>query len=783
MSLPSGTRLGPYEILASLGSGGMGEVYRAKDARLGREVAIKVLPERMANDAEALERFEREAKAIAALSHPNILAIHDVGRDQGIAYIVTELLEGETLRTRLGRAALPWRKAVEIAIAVTEGLSAAHAKGIVHRDLKPENIFVTSNGHVKILDFGLARQTALVSVQDRSSVPTETRAGMVMGTVGYMSPEQVRGERADAPTDIFALGCVLYEMVAAERAFAGQTASDALAAILKDDPPPLADLGKRTPPELDQIISRCLEKNPRERFHSAHDLTFALRDILSRSTSTSAPAVAIRPGVRARYWIAAIAVLFVLAAAAYWLKRRPEAINSLAVVPFVNASANADAEYLSDGISESLINSLSQIPKLRVTARSVVFRHKGKDVDPQKLGRDLNVRAVLTGRVQQRGDTLIIQAELTDVAEGTQLWGQHYDRKMTDVLAVQDEIAKEISDKLRLKLTGEEQERLTRRYTENAEAYQAYLRGRFYAYKYSRDGLNKAIEQFGRATELEPNYALAYAGLAEAYLTGLGSGLSPREGLPKAKEAALRAISIDERLPEARVSLALVHFYAEWDWAGSQREVKRALEINPNLSQAHDWYGFTSALLGRFPEAIQELKKTIQLEPLSPAFNTDLADVYRLARQFDRAIELHRAALEIDPNFAIGHMLLGATYAMKGDFAAAIPEYQKARALNDYPQILSFLGHSYAALGKKAEAQSILKDLTGFSRTGQYVSGSDFAIVYIGLGDKDRAFEYLEKAFAERDFIMTFLKVDPIFDPLRSDPRFQDLLRRMKFPQ
>jgi TolB-like protein len=464
MPLARSTRLGPYAILSALGSGGMGEVYRARDSRLDRDVAIKILPEPLAHDPQALARFEREAKAVAALSHPNILAIHDFGSDAGITYAVTELLEGETLRGRLSRGALGWRKAVETGIAIADGLSAAHVKGITHRDLKPENIFLTEDGQVKILDFGLSRTTG-TSAAERGEAPTVTEEGVVLGTVGYMSPEQIRGRPADARSDVFSLGCVLYEMVAGRRAFSRATGTETMAAILEAQPTELAGTGRPVPAGVEHVIGDCLEKNPAERFYSAHDLALALRGTLGGAAAGRR--------VPTRRWVvlaAPVAALAVLAA--YLFAGRAKPIDSLAVMPFVNVGADPNTEYLSDGITENLINNLSLLPKLRVVPRTLVSAYKGKEMDPGKVGRDLHVRAILTGKVVQRGDSLNIQIELVDVRELSQLWGQRYDRKFSEILAVQEDIAKQVSEKLHLRPSGEEQKRLSKPYTKNTEAYQ-----------------------------------------------------------------------------------------------------------------------------------------------------------------------------------------------------------------------------------------------------------------------------------------------------------------------
>ncbi|HXM78675.1 MAG TPA: serine/threonine-protein kinase, partial [Thermoanaerobaculia bacterium] len=543
MALAPGTRLGPYEILAAIGAGGMGEVYRARDERLGREVAIKVLPASFSADPDRLRRFEQEARAAGILNHPNITAVYDIGTNEsdGAPYVVQELLEGETLRSRLGAGAFTPRKALGHALQIANGLAAAHEKGIVHRDLKPENIFVTKDGRVKILDFGLAKLTSPREEGSASRLPTtagETEPGMVLGTLGYMSPEQVRGKPADARSDIFSFGAILYEMLSGKRAFHGDSAADTMSAILMKDPPDLSVTNQNISPGLERVVRHCLEKNPEERFQSARDLAFDLESL--SDISGVAPGGKAAPAASSRrtgllLLVAGVAVAALALAAITWLRPRGKSIDSIAVLPFVNGSRDPNAGYLSDGITESIINSLSRLPHLRVTARSTVFRFKGRDEDPQKVGRDLNVGAVVSGKVTQRCDVLSIQADLMDVGSGSQLWGDHYERKLADILSVQEEIAREISEKLRLRLTGEEKQRLTKRYTANTEAYQLYLKGRYAWEQRTQSGLTQSIEFFQKAIEKDPGYALAYAGLADSYaVLPSYSFLSPGESFPKA---------------------------------------------------------------------------------------------------------------------------------------------------------------------------------------------------------------------------------------------------------
>ncbi len=775
MSLPNGVHLGPYEILAPIGAGGMGEVYRARDSRLDRDVAIKVLPERLSQDLQALARFEREAKAVAALSHPNVVAIHDVGEEKGVRFVVTELLEGETLRSRL-RSAIPWRKAVDMGIAVADGLAAAHAKGITHRDLKPENIFLTSDGRVKILDFGLARVQASPSAQPASTIQTETEAGMVMGTVGYMSPEQVRGEPADASSDIFSLGCVLYEMLAGRRPFARETAVQTMAAILDVQPPP-AGSGKEFPADLDRVVARCLEKNRPERFQSAHDLALALRTI---PESGSAPAVLPVRRDRTRNVALAGVVVALLAAASlyYWINRPAGTIDSLGVLPFVNAGGDPNMEYLSDGITENLINSFSQLPKLRVVPRSRAFRYKGRESDTEKIGKELNVRAVLTGRIVQRGDTLNIQAELVDIAADSQLWGQQYNRKLSEIIPVQEEIAKEVAVKLRLRPTDEEQKRMARRYTANPEAHQLYLKGRYFWNRRTREMLKRAADNFQQAIDKDPAYALAWAGLADVYAVYAFDTLPPSETIPKATEAVGKALAADETLAEAHATLGFIRSQYDWDWRRAEQEFKRAIELDPSNATARQWYSNQLEAEGRSDEAIAESKRALETDPVSMAVGQSAGRTLYFARRYDQAIEQLHKTVEIDPNFPLAHWVLGMVYEQLTRYEDAVAELNKAVSLSGGFASIGELGHAYAIWGKSDEARKVMADLKDMSNQ-RYVAPLYIALIYAGLGDKTQALDWLEKARDDHSLLLIFIKLWPQLDGLRKEPRFQALVRRM----
>jgi serine/threonine protein kinase/tetratricopeptide (TPR) repeat protein len=777
-----GSCLGPYRIEALLGKGGMGEVYRARDPRLGRDVAIKVVLAHLYNDPQALARSQREFRAVAALSHPNILAIFDVGAHNGVTYAVTELLEGETLRARLRSGALPWQAAVEIGLMVTDGLYAAHGKGIIHRDLKPENIFLTTDGRAKILDFGLAKWHPSSPAGDRSSAPTETITGVVMGTPSYMSPEQVRGQDVHAPSDLFSLGCVLFEMVAGERAFVRETAAQTMTAIIAENPRPLGDIVRNIPPELEAVVMRCLEKSPEKRPTSAGEVNAVLKRI----------ALDPEPPVRRRarrvrlqtLWVAT-AFLMLAAVAMYWFRGGAPAPQSLAVLPFVNTSGNVDLDYLSDGITESIINTLSHAPNLAVMSRNSVFRYKGQ-ADAQAVGRALHADAILAGTVAQRGGGVLINAELIDVRSNRHLWGERYDRKLADLLTVQGEISKEISERLRLNLTNEQKTLLTKRTTTSADAYQLYLRGRFYWNKRTADGFNKSIEYFQKAIDVDPQYAPAYAAMAGAYenLANYNfSLLPPKQAWAKAKFAAENALQIDETVAEAHAALAVGSYFFEWNWPNAEREFRRSIELDPTSATTFHWYAHYLLSMRRATESLRAGQHAVELDPVDLPSNAHQGWYYLWTRQYDVSIDLLKKAIEMDTSFPIGQWYLGMAYEQKRAYREAIAQFQNCiRITAGRPAMVALLGHAYAAAKMDREARDVLEQLRSGSKQ-QYVPPYPIATIYAALGEKDQAFAWLEKAYQERDSWMDYLHLDPRLDNLHSDPRFGELVVRMNLPQ
>jgi len=762
-----------YRILRQLGAGGMGEVYLAEDTRLGRNVAVKFLPASFQYDPDRRSRFLGEARAASALRSPYSAAIYDIGEHEGSHFIVMEYVEGETLSRKIERGPLGAGECVEIAVQVTEALDEAHSLGIIHRDIKSANIMVTGRGLVKVLDFGLAKFTEAAPGADPDrtlQLGGQTAYGVVFGTAHYMSPEQAYARAIDHRSDIFSLGVVLYEMLGGRLPFLGDTPIAIIDNIIHQEPAPLANLNQTVSLELERVTRKCLEKDRDLRYQSMRELSLDLRGLQREDISASLPppsSYLTQP----------------LSASTPRPAKKPrarKAVDSLAILPLANAGNDPDTEYLSDGITESIINNLSRLPHLRVMARSTVFRYKGREVDPQEVGRDLSVRAVMSGRVFQRGDTLVIRTELVDTLDGAQMWGEQYNRKLSDIFSVEEEISREISDKLKLKLSGQQKKQLTKRHTEDTEAYQLYLKGRHAWNRRTEEGLRKSIEFFQQAIDHDPHYALAYAGLADSFnILASYSAMSPGEAFPKAKAAATRALELDDKLAEAHTSLAFVRLGYDWDRREAERGFKRAIKLNPGYATAHHWYALTLATLERLDEALSEMNRALYLDPLSLVIQTNVGWIHHLARQYDKAIEEYLKALDLDSAFPLAHRRLGQTYEQKGMYDEALAEFKKALMIYSLDtETLAALGHLYAVSGDKARAREVIDELNGLS-TRRYIPPYFIARILIGLEESDESFEWLEKAYDERYGFLSYLNVDPAFDKVRSDARFIDLARRI----
>ncbi len=818
--IKDGQTIAHYEIIRQIGAGGMGEVYLAEDKKLDRKVAIKILNEKFGQQQSNLNRFVREAKAASSLNHPNILVVHEIGASGDTHYIVSEFIKGKTLREHFEESSLKLSEMLDVSIQIASALVAAHSARIIHRDIKLENIMVRADGYAKILDFGLAKliEQKAIGLEDATARQNETARGVILGTVNYMSPEQAKGESVDARTDIFSFGVVVYEMIAGRTPFAGNTMSETFANLINSEPQLLSRFAEEVPDELKRIVSKTLRKNKDERYQTMKGLladlknlreTLAFDERLQKSHSSSdGKLAAILPTatddasnrtsetnynstqqIKRQKSLAAFVLIVLLVSAIgfgyYFLSAKKSASSaggkkSLAVLPFVNASQDPNAEYLSDGITESVINNLSQLAGLKVMSRNSAFRFKNDQTDTQNIASQLGVETLVTGDIKQLGDRLVINVRLIDPSDDSQIWGNQYVKTTADIISAQNEIAQAVANNLRLKITSSEQQQLGKNYTENIEAYQLYLRGRYHYFKLTLPEIRKSIEFYQPAIDVDPSYALAYAGMADAYRTLpiAGWNVASKEVLPQAKVAAKRALEIDANLAEARIVLGWVGLLYDWDWNAAESELKKAIELAPNNSDAHRAYAHLLSNTGRHNEAIAEGKRAIELDPLSLITNALEGQFLFYAGRDTEAIAQLQKTLEIEPNFWIAHNAMGRVYIHQGRLDEAIAVLTKAKELSSgSTEPVTQLGYALAKSENREKAQATLEELKSLS-ADSYVPAYNFAMIYNGLGENEKALSYLEKSFQEREVQMAFIKIDTRWDELRAKPRFVAIIKQ-----
>ncbi len=749
-----GKTLGHYHIVEKLGQGGMGVVYKARDTRLERLAALKLLPPENLADIERKRRFVREARCASALNHPNIVTIYDIDCDGGVDFIAMEYVLGRTLTELIAPRGLRAGQALKYAAQIAGALAAAHSAGIIHRDLKPANVMVTDDGLAKVLDFGLAklREPSAGDVQNAATAQELTAADTVVGTAPYMSPEQIERKQLDTRSDIFSFGVLFYEMLTGRKAFERESSVETLAAILREEPRPVSEIARDVPSEVERIIGRCLQKNPQDRIHHTLDLKLTLED-LGRSLSSLG---------------------------------RATSFASIAVLPFINMSRDEDNEFLSDGITEDIINSLMGVEGLRVAARSSVFQFKGKATEIRDVGQRLNVDAVLEGSVRRAGERLRVTAQLVKTADGFQLWSERYDRVMRDIFDIQDEISQTIVDKLKVRLAGEKRAPLVKRYSANPEAYNLYLKGRHHWNKRTAAGSRKSMEHFQEACIRDPGFALPYVGLADAFLTSAWWGaMNPCAAIPKVEELLNKALEIDAAMPEGHASLGFLCGAFLWDWRKAESAFERSIRLNPNYAQARLWNaGFSLTPTGRLNDAAREGERCIELEPLVPINYTASIMLPLWQRQFDLAQAVVRKQLELEPDFGLGLCFLAEVLCEEGAYEEAVATMLRAARIQAPGAFWGpgLLGYCYARWGRLEEARRVLVDL-GKLRQEVYVQATAVAAVHAGLGENDRALEWLERAFEEHCGGLVWLPYDHPWDGLRQEPCFQALLRKMDFPR